>query len=50
MNKIQIIKMLIHTYGLGLPAAIDKYNYLTCYGEITINESDIRANMGGVEE
>ena len=50
MKKTEIVKIFIKKYGYGLPEAIEKYKYLTAWGEIEITEQDIEKyiKQGGV--
>ena len=41
-EKAKIIRALMDECGIGLPAAIDRYNYYSCYGELVLCMEDVR--------
>ena len=48
MTKIQTIKLIrkIDDF-IGLPRAIGVYNYLSCFGTVTVTENDIYGYFEG---
>jgi hypothetical protein len=36
-----IIRWIMKTYDIGLKSAIDRYDYLSCYGELSIKKDDV---------
>ena len=44
MTRTEAVKMIMNMLNCGLPAAIEKYNWLSCYGEIVVTEEMIERN------
>ena len=45
MTRTDAVKMIMKVLDCGLPAAIEKYSWLSCFGEIVVTEEMIERRL-----